>query len=113
MTSQESDTCRPGRDTFCTLVRRHRIVPVWRDMVADTVTPVGAYLRVVGEQPGFLLESVEGGERWGRYSFVGRRPLATLVARGATVTTKGPLPLPPEVVARSGDGVLGTLEALL
>ena len=53
---------------------------MWRDLVADTVTPVGAFLQVVGEEPGFLLESVEGGERWGRYSFVGRRPLATLVA---------------------------------
>jgi len=82
-------------------------------MVADTVTPVGAFLQVVGERPGFLLESVEGGERWGRYSFVGRRPLATLVGRGRTVTTTGPLPLAPEVVARSRDGVLATLEALL
>jgi anthranilate synthase component 1 len=82
-------------------------------MVADTVTPVGAFLRVVGEQPGFLLESVEGGERWGRYSFVGRRPLATLVARGRTVTTTGTLILVPEVQARAHDGVLATVEALL
>ena len=82
-------------------------------MVADTVTPVGAFLQVVGERPGFLLESVEGGERWGRYSFVGRRPLATLEARGRTVTSTGPLVLAPEVQARCRDGVLATLEALL
>jgi anthranilate synthase component I len=82
-------------------------------MVADTVTPVGAFLQVVGEGPGFLLESVEGGERWGRYSFVGRRPLATLVAHGKTVSTTGPLRLAPAVEARTGDGVLATLEALL
>jgi anthranilate synthase component 1 len=109
----ESDPCRPGVDVFRSLARRHRIVPVWRDMVADTVTPVGAFLQVVGEDPGFLLESVEGGERWGRYSFVGRRPLATLVAHGATVSTEGPLALAPEVAARTRDGVLATLEALL
>jgi anthranilate synthase component 1 len=107
------DVCRPGRDRFRSLARQHRIVPVWRDMVADTLTPVGAFLQVVGERAGFLLESVEGGERWGRYSFVGRRPLATLVARGRTVTTTGPLTLDPEVVARTHEGVLATLEALL
>ncbi len=58
---------------------------MWRELVADTVTPVGAFLRWSGDGPGFLLESVEGGERWGRYSFVGRNPLATLVARGRRV----------------------------
>ncbi len=46
---------------------------------------------VVGEGAGFLLESVEGGERWGRYSFVGRRPLATLLARGRHVEASGRL----------------------
>src|ERR1700683_5582166 len=104
MTFQESDTCRPGRDSFCALVRRHRIVPVWRSLVADTVTPVGAFLQVVGEEPGFLLESVEGGERWGRYSFVGVRPLATLTARGRTVESSGPLAPAPEIAGRGGDG---------
>jgi len=111
--SSVSDPCRPGGAAFRSLARKHRIVPVWREMVADTVTPVGAFLLVVGERPGFLLESVEGGERWGRYSFVGRRPLATVVAHGRTVTTTGPLALAPEVVARAGDGVLATVEALL
>jgi anthranilate synthase component 1 len=109
----ESDTCRPGRDAFAALARHHRIVPVWRDLVADTVTPVGAFLQVVGDQPGFLLESVEGGERWGRYSFVGRNPLATLTAWGRTVTSSGPLALAPEITACAGDGMLATIEALL
>jgi len=113
MTPRVLDACRPGRDTFCALVRRHRIVPVWRELVADTVTPVGAFLQVVGERPGFLLESVEGGERWGRYSFVGRRPLATLVARDQKVTSTGPLVLAPDVAACAGVGLLATLEALL
>ncbi|MHB8330260.1 MAG: anthranilate synthase component I [Acidimicrobiales bacterium] len=103
----------PGAATFAELARAHRIVPVWREMVADTVTPVGAFLRVVGDGPGFLLESVEGGERWGRYSFLGRHPLATVVARGRRVELSGPLRPPTEVAARSGDGVLGVVEALL
>jgi anthranilate synthase component I len=113
MTPHLGHACRPGRDAFCALARRHRIVPVCHDMVADTVTPVGAFLQVVGEGPGFLLESVEGGERWGRYSFVGRRPLTTLVSRDQVVTSSGPLVLAPEVQARTGDGLLATLEALL
>jgi anthranilate synthase component I len=109
----DPETCRPGLDVFTALARQHRIVPVWRDLIADTVTPVGAFLQVVGEERGFLLESVEGGERWGRYSFVGRNPLATLTARGRSVTASGPLALGPEITERAGDGMLATIEAFL
>jgi len=104
---------RPGRDLFCELSRRHRIVPVWREVVADTLTPVSAFLLVVGDRPGFLLESVEGGERWGRYSFVGRSPLATLVGRGQAVSAQGTLELPDEVRAHTGHGILATVDAML
>jgi anthranilate synthase component 1 len=78
----------PGPEGFRKLARAHRIVPVWRELVADTVTPVAAFLQIVGtgDTSGFLLESVEGGERWGRYSFIGRNPLATLVAQGHEVS---------------------------
>jgi anthranilate synthase component 1 len=103
---------RPGLATFVELSRDHLIVPVWRELVADTITPVGAFLRVVGENQGFLLESVEGGERWGRYSFVGVNPLATIEARGLDVSSSGALSLSEEVSLRMGDGVLATLEAL-
>jgi len=102
---------RPGPDAFSSLARVHRIVPVWREYVADTLTPVGAYLQVVGDEPGFLLESVEGGERWGRYSFIGRRPLATVVARGHRVEVSGALDVPPGVVGDTG--VLHALGVLL
>jgi anthranilate synthase component 1 len=98
----------PTLADFVRLAVDHRIVPVWSEVVADTLTPVAAFLNVVGDGPGFLLESVEGGERWGRFSFVGRAPLATLVARGREVKTSGPLAVP------AGDGgVLAALEALL
>ncbi len=81
---------------------------MWCEVVADTLTPVACFANVVGEGEGFLFESVEGGERWGRYSFVGRRPLATLTARGRTVETTGRLGL-----ARSADGILAAVEALV
>ena len=70
-------------------------MPVWCEVVADTLTPVACFANVVGEGDGFLFESVEGGERWGRYSFVGRRPLATLTARGRRGETTGRLGLVP------------------
>jgi anthranilate synthase component I len=107
----------PGPEAFRTLAGRHRIVPVWRELVADTITPVAAFLQIVGETDatGFLLESVEGGERWGRYSFVGRNPLATVVARGRDVTSTGTLDLDAVTGRRvtGTGGVLAALEAIL
>jgi anthranilate synthase component 1 len=100
---------QPEPARFAELAKAHAIVPVWTELVADTLTPVAAFERLVGESPGFLLESVEGGDRWGRYSFVGRRPLATLVARGGRVRSEGPLAVP----VSDGAGILATLEALL
>ncbi|MHB8681903.1 MAG: anthranilate synthase component I [Acidimicrobiales bacterium] len=108
-----ADEARPGLDAFVALAGSHRVAPVWREVVADTLTPVSAYLRVVGEEPGFLLESVEGGERWGRYSFLGRRPLATISAQGRHVRIDGALPVPAAVAARTDDGILAVIEALL
>ncbi len=113
MSAVGSPPDRPGRDVFAELCRHHRIVPVWRELVADTLTPVSAFLLVVGEREGFLLESVEGGERWGRYSFVGRNPLATIVGRAGSVGAEGTLELPPEVEARTAEGVLATVDAML
>ena len=90
---------RPDPAEFAALAKEHTIVPVWCEVVADTLTPVTCFANVVGEGDGFLFESVEGGERWGRYSFVGRRPLATLTARGRRVDATGRLDVqrPPDV----------------
>ena len=85
-------TLRPSRDEFRALARSHTVIPVWREVLADFTTPVAAFARLVGDAPGFLLESVEHGERWSRWSFIGRNPLATLTARGLEVQTTGVLP---------------------
>ena len=100
---------QPAREAFRALARTHTVVPVWREVLADLITPVAAFARVVGEEDGFLLESVEHGERWSRFSFVGRRPLATLVARGLDVEVDGPLPAS---VPRDR-GILAAVDALL
>ena len=98
----------PDPAEFAALAKEHTIVPVWCEVVADTLTPVACFANVVGDGDGFLFESVEGGERWGRYSFVGRRPLATLTARGRRVEAAGRLGL-----AASDDGILAAVEALV
>ena len=104
---------RPSRDDFRSMARDHTVVPVWREVLADLETPVSAFVKLVGAsadgQPGFLLESVEHAERWGRFSFLGRDPACTLVVRGRRVEVHGTLP---DSVPRDA-GALAALEALL
>lgn len=65
---------------------RGNVVPVTRTVLADLQTPLGAFLRISGDAPyAFLLESIEGGERLARYSFVGANPWK--IARGSGKTT--------------------------
>jgi anthranilate synthase component 1 len=60
------------------------LVPIWRDVPADLETPVSAYLKLARGPYNYLLESVEGGERLARYSFVGTEPYLVLMVRGTT-----------------------------
>ena len=83
---------RPSRDEFRALAGEHTVVPVWTEVLADLETPVAAFAKLVGSGSGFLLESVEHGERWSRYSFVGRDPVATLELRDGKITTFGNVP---------------------
>jgi anthranilate synthase component 1 len=101
---------QPSRDDFRSLARTNTVIPVWRELLADLTTPVSAFARLVGDQPGFLLESVEHGEaRWSRWSFCGRNPLATLTCRGRQVEATGTLPdgVPLD------QGILAAIEAVL
>ncbi len=100
---------QPTRADFRALAADYTVVPVWRELVADLTTPVAAFARIVGDDAGFLLESVENGERWSRFSFIGRNPLATLTARGTTVALEGELH--PDVPL--DQGILGALESML
>ena len=60
-------------------------IPVTRTVLADTETPVSTYNKLAHGPRSFLLESVQGGERWGRYSIVGLQTQSWLTAHGATV----------------------------
>src|SRR5437763_17027190 len=100
---------RPTREEFRALAADHTVVPVWAELLADLETPVSAYAKLVGDGTGFLLESVEHGERWSRFSFVGREPSATLVLRNGQIEVQGSMPAS---VPRD-KGILAALEALL
>ena len=99
----------PTREEFIALAREHTVVPVWTQVLADLETPVAAFIKLVGDDDGFLLESVEHGERWSRYSFVGRRPRGTLTLRNGLLTTTGHIP---ESVPLDR-GMLAAMEELL
>jgi anthranilate synthase component I len=73
----------PEFSEFSQLAQQGNFVPVYQELVVDLDTPVSAWYRVCAGQPySFLLESVEGGETIGRYSFLGCNPLWILEARG-------------------------------
>jgi anthranilate synthase component I len=100
---------QPDREQFHHHASTHTVVPVWTELLADLETPVAAFAKLVGDGDGFLLESVEHGERWSRFSFVGRNPTATLVLRDGVVEIDGDLP--PGVP--TDRGILAAIEALL
>jgi anthranilate synthase component 1 len=68
------------------LAERGNLVPIWRELPADLETPVSVYLKLRGEGNSFLLESVEKGEQFGRYSFLGIEPLGILTAHDGRVS---------------------------
>jgi anthranilate synthase component 1 len=72
---------RPSLAEVAALSARWNLIPVYREIVADLETPVSAFLKVARAHYAFLLESVEGGERLARYSFIGTDPFLTLELR--------------------------------
>jgi anthranilate synthase component I len=88
MSSIDADSI-PSAGEFLKLSRKHSLVPVYRTVTADLETPVSAFLRIASEEPeAFLLESVEGGEHVGRYTFIGIQPYKKMVARGTRITVR-------------------------
>lgn len=86
---------RPSLAEFLDLAARHSVIPVSVELMADRDTPVSVFEKLVGDKPGFLLESVEGGERWGRWSFVGWDPLFSITSRdGVTVADDPSVTIP-------------------
>jgi anthranilate synthase component 1 len=79
----------PDYRSFLQLSRSATLIPVAKTLSADLLTPVGAFLSVAARQKyAFLLESVEGGEKIGRYTFLGAQPRKVIKARGRELTIR-------------------------
>src|ERR1700751_1745720 len=81
---------RPSLDEFKELARTASLIPVYRQLIGDTLTPVTAFCKVQEGDFSFLFESVVGGERLGRYSFVGAGPFLRFLAFGTRVQVQTP-----------------------
>src|SRR5580765_6030668 len=81
---------RPSLAEFKKLSKGGRRVPVVREILADTDTPVSAFLKIAHGTNAFLLESVEGGEKWSRYSILGADPAGVYFAQDGKVEIRRP-----------------------
>jgi anthranilate synthase component I len=75
----------PDFETFKKLAGKGNLIPVYREILADTITPVSVLMNFRSKPNVFLLESVEGGEKWGRYTFLGSDPRVIFRVRGERV----------------------------
>ncbi len=75
----------PTFDLFSEKAKQGNLIPVYREILADTETPVSAFLKIKEGNYSYLLESVEGGEKWGRYSFLGTNPAIIIKGSGDIV----------------------------
>ena len=76
----------PTLEEFKEKAKQGNLVPVCREIIADLDTPVSAYMKIGQGEYTFLLESVEGGEKWARYCFLGCDPSIVVRTRGRQVT---------------------------
>ncbi|MCL6609909.1 MAG: anthranilate synthase component I [Peptococcaceae bacterium] len=78
----------PDEKEYLDLCRDYQNVPVSAEWPSDTETPITVYAKAARRKPSFLLESVEGGERLGRYSFIGMDPLVQITCHRGLVTVE-------------------------
>lgn len=101
----------PSLEQFCELAEKHALVPVYQEILADVDTPVSAFLKACDGKYSFLLESIEGGEKWARFSFLGTNPQVVIAGKGdkvevtksarvETITTEDPLGVVRDVMSK-------------
>src|SRR5438132_4366085 len=111
----------PSFEEFAELARHASLVPVYRQLIGDTLTPVSAFCKIQEEDWAFLFESVIGGERVGRYSFLGSGPFLRFQAFDRRVQIQqtdpapaaGKRPRPPTVTELEHPDPLRLLEERL
>ena len=102
----------PTKAEFREKARKGNLIPVWKEVLLDTETPVSAFRKIGNSQYAFLLESVEGGESVGRHSFLGSEPFAVFTSKGDTVTVMRDGRRQTRTLAE-GEDPLNALKALL
>jgi len=75
----------PDFETFRSLCSKGNLIPVYREIMADMDTPVSAFRKIDDGRYAFLLESIEGGEKWARYTFLGASPAVVIRSQGRRV----------------------------
>ena len=77
---------KPSLEEFKKLAKSGNLIPVYKEILADLDTPVTAYMKIGDGDYSFLLESVEGGEKWARYCFLGCDPAVVVSSKGRNIT---------------------------
>ena len=77
---------KPSLEEFKQKAKSGNLIPVYKEILADLDTPVSAYMKIRGGEYSFLLESIEGGEKWARYCFLGCDPSVVIITKGRTLT---------------------------
>ncbi len=91
---------KPSLEEFKAKAKQGNLIPVYMEILADLDTPVSAYLKISGGSFSFLFESVEGGEKWARYCFLGCDPSVIVSTRGSKIT-----------VCKNGESQTQTIES--
>lgn len=76
---------KPTKEEFVELSKKGNLIPVYKEILADLETPVSAFMKICESDFAFLLESVEGGENIGRYSFLGSEPSLVFKSKGQNI----------------------------
>lgn len=77
---------KPSLEEFKQKAKSGNLIPVYKEILADLDTPVSAYMKISGGEYSFLLESIEGGEKWARYCILGCDPSVVVSTKGRTLT---------------------------
>lgn len=83
---RENKMFYPNKEEFKTKAKEYNLIPVYTEILADMETPVSAFLKIDNNKNSFLLESVEGGENLGRYSFLGTNPSLIFKSKDKEIT---------------------------
>src|SRR3989338_3313517 len=84
------NTVFPDKSEFIKLAKKGNLVPVYREILADLETPVSCFIKIGDKPYSYLLESVEGGEKIARYSFIGGAPSLVFKSKGRRISIAEP-----------------------